>query len=52
MEFMLHFWDDLDDLTAACRHLTVAAVDEMSDISGALSTAITAFAVWLLRLPN
>ena len=52
MEFLLHLWDELDDLTAACRHVTVATVDEMAQLSGAVTTALTAFAVWLLRLPN
>ena len=52
MEFFLHFWDELDDVAAACRHLTVCAVDEVSEISGFVGTAVLAFAVSLLRLPN
>jgi hypothetical protein len=52
MEFMLHLWDELDDLTAACRHLTVSTVDEMAQISAAVTTAITAFTVSLLRLSH
>jgi hypothetical protein len=52
MEFFLHLWDELDDIAAACRHLTVSAVDEVAEISGAVATAALAFAVSLLRLPN
>jgi hypothetical protein len=49
MERFLLIWDDLDDISAACRHVTFSAIDEVGQISGALSGAIAAFAVWLLR---
>ena len=52
MEFLLLLWDDLDDVTAACRHITRATVDEMAQLPGTVTTALTAFAVWLLRLPS
>jgi hypothetical protein len=52
MEFLLLLWDDLDDLTAACRHVTFSAVDEMAQLSGAVTTALMAFTVWLLRFPS
>jgi hypothetical protein len=55
MEFMLHLWDELDDVSAACRHLTVSAVEEVAEISGAVTTGITTFAAFaasLLRLPG
>jgi hypothetical protein len=52
MEFMLLLWDELDDVTAACRHLTLSAMDEVADISGAIGAAIAAFAISLLRLPG
>lgn len=50
MEFFLLLWDELDDMTATCRHLTRSAVDEMAEISGAVGAAIAALAVSLLRL--
>ena len=49
---MLHLWDELDDVTAACRHVTAATMDEMAELSAAVTTAVTAFLVSLLRLPN
>ena len=52
MEVFLHLWDELDDLSAAARHMTVSALDEVGEISGAVSAAVVAFAVWLLRLPG
>lgn len=50
MEFLLHLWDEIDDVTAACRHITISTVDELAEISSAMSAAIAAFAVWTLRL--
>jgi hypothetical protein len=52
MEFLLLFWDDVDDAAAACRHLTVSAVDEVAGISGAVGAAIVACLVSVLRLPS
>jgi len=51
MEFMLLLWDELDDMTAACRHIALSAMDEVAEISGAVGAAVAAFAVSLLRLP-
>jgi hypothetical protein len=28
MEFLAHFWDELDDVAGACRHLATAALAE------------------------
>jgi hypothetical protein len=28
MEFLAYLWDDLDDVTGACRHLATAAITE------------------------
>lgn len=28
MEFLAYFWDDLDDVVGACRHVATAAVSE------------------------
>jgi hypothetical protein len=52
MERFLLLWDDLDDISAACRHVTVSAMDEVGQISGAVSGAIVAFALWIFRLPG
>jgi hypothetical protein len=52
MERFLLLWDDLDDLSAACRHVTFSAIDEVGQISGAVGGAIAAFALWVLRLPT
>jgi hypothetical protein len=52
MEIFLHLWDELDDISAAFRHMTASAVEEVSYFPGALSAAATAFAVWLVRLPG
>jgi len=52
MEFLLLLWDELDDLVAASRHLTLSAVDEVADLSGVVGAAVAAFAVSLLRLPQ
>jgi hypothetical protein len=52
MEFLLLWWDDLDDLTHACRHLATSAISEVAEaartpFATALSAAATFF---LLRL--
>ena len=52
MEVFLYLWDELDDVSAACRHMTVSAMDEVSQLSAAIGPAFTAFAVWLLRFPG
>ena len=48
---MLLLWDELDDVAAACRHVTLSAMDEVAEISGALGAAIAAFTISLLRFP-
>jgi hypothetical protein len=51
MEFLLLWWDDLDDLTHACRHLATSAISEVAEVSAPLITAISALGAWfLLRL--
>jgi hypothetical protein len=52
MEIFLHLWDELDDWSAACRHLTAATVEEVAQIPGLVSAAVAAFAVWLARIPS
>ena len=48
MEFLLLWWDDLDDLTHACRHLATSAVSELADALAPHATGLTAVAACLL----
>jgi hypothetical protein len=52
MEFLLLWWDDLDDLTHACRHLATSAASELAEAATAPFVAgLSAMSVWfLLRL--
>lgn len=53
MEFLLLWWDDLDDLTHACRHLATSAFSEVAEAVAALApmaTSLSATGVWLLLL--
>lgn len=52
MEIFLHLWDELDDVTAACRHVTASTVEEVTHFPGVVSAAVAAFALWLARLPG
>lgn len=42
MEFLLLWWDDLDDLTHACRHLATFAFSEIAEASYAAAPLVTA----------
>jgi len=48
MEFLLLWWDDLDDLTHACRHLASSAISDFAAAAVPLSTGLTAAGAWLL----
>jgi hypothetical protein len=51
MEFLLLWWDELDDLTHACRHLATSAISEVADATARLTTSLSAIiALVLLRL--
>jgi hypothetical protein len=51
MEIFLHLWDELDDLTHACRHLATAAAIEA--LAGAAPIMTAASALWIyLVLPD
>jgi hypothetical protein len=53
MEFLLLWWDDLDDLTHACRHLATSAISEVAQASTLLGTSLSAgVAALLLRLQS
>jgi hypothetical protein len=51
MEVFLHLWDELDDLTHACRHVATATVVEA--LAGAAPIMTAASALWIyLMLPD
>lgn len=55
MEFLLLFWDDLDDVAGACRHIATTALAEAASLSTPLLAWASALGVWLLgplRLPS
>ena len=48
MEFFLHFWDELDDVASACRHVATTAIAEAAVLSTPLLAWGSALGVWLL----
>ncbi len=50
MEFLLLWWDELDDLVGACRHLASATVEEVAVIAAPLTAAVSAIGAGLLVL--
>jgi hypothetical protein len=50
MESLLLLWDELDDLTHACRHLATSAVDEVAGAAAPFA-AIAPAILALLILP-
>jgi hypothetical protein len=48
MEVFLHLWDELDDLTGACRHVASAAASELLDGAAPLLAGAAALGVWAL----
>ena len=52
MEFLLLWWDNLDDLTHACRHLATSAASELAEAATApfAASGSALSAVFLLRL--
>ena len=48
MEFLLLWWDDLDDFAHACRHLATSAISEVAAASAPLANGLTVMAAWLL----
>jgi hypothetical protein len=51
MEFLLLWWDDLDDFAHACRHLATSAFSELVEAATPLATGLSAMCAWfLLRL--
>ena len=48
MEFFLHFWDELDDVAGACRHVATTALAEAAALSTPLFAWGSALGVWFL----
>jgi hypothetical protein len=48
MEFLLLWWDELDDLTHACRHVATCAVSEVTALSAPLTVGVSAVGAWIL----
>jgi hypothetical protein len=48
MEFLLLWWDDLDDFTHACRHLVTCACSELVELTAPLAASLSAMAAWLM----
>jgi hypothetical protein len=48
MEVFLHLWDELDDLSGACRHLATSAVAELALAAMPLIPAATTLVAALL----
>jgi len=48
MEFMLLLWDELDDITAAARHVAGATMLELAQVTTPLATAGSALTALLL----
>ena len=48
MEFLLLLWDELDDLSGACRHLVTSAADEVASLGIPLAAAASALGAGLL----
>ncbi len=48
MEFLLLWWDDLDDFAHACRHLATSALTEVAEASAPFATGLSAAVAWVL----
>ncbi len=48
MEFLLLWWDDLDDVAHACRHLATEALREVTALATPMSAVTAAGAAWLM----
>jgi hypothetical protein len=48
MEFLLLWWDELDDWMGAARHLAAATVDEVGGLRAPLTAGASALGAWLL----
>lgn len=48
MEFLLLWWDDLDDLAHACRHLATSAFSEVAESTATVASSVAAVAAAVL----
>jgi hypothetical protein len=48
MEIFLHIWDELDDMTSACRHVATTALIEAAALSTPLLAWGSALGVWVM----
>ena len=48
MEVFLHLWDELDDLTHACRHVATSVASELVEGAAPSIAAVSALGVWAL----
>ena len=49
MEVFLHLWDELDDLSSACRHLAASAAAELLEGAVLRVASAAALGVWALE---
>jgi hypothetical protein len=49
MEVFLHLWDEIDDLTHACRHLASSVASELVEGAAPAMAAASALGVWALE---
>ena len=49
MEVFLHLWDELDDLSGACRHLAACTAAELFEGAAPVVAAASAAGVWVLE---
>ena len=52
MEIFLHLWDEVDDLTGACRHAATCAVSELLEGAAPLVAGALTLGGWLLEGAN
>ena len=52
MEVFLHLWDELDDLTGACRHVATCAAAELLEGAAPLIAGTAAVGLWVLEGAN
>jgi len=48
MEVFLHLWDELDDLTGACRHVAAAAASELLEGAAPLLAGASVLSLWVV----
>ena len=46
MEFLLIWWDELDDAIALCRHVLGAVIDELASVGAPLTAWAAALSGW------